>query len=81
MTETLTQRVMTMEEIEREFDGEWVIIDDLILDEKNLVIGGKVIYHSKNVEDVDRESLALPAPINIAVFYIGEDDTDICWLL
>jgi hypothetical protein len=34
MTEILTRNQMTMEEIEREFDGEWVIIDDLVVDEK-----------------------------------------------
>jgi hypothetical protein len=41
-----------------------------------------VIYHSKNRDDVDREAIALPDSVkSIAVFYIGEDDPNICWLL
>jgi hypothetical protein len=72
MTETLTRTRMTMEEIKREFDGEWVIIDEPVTDERMDILHGTVIYHSKNRDDTDRELLALPPPINVAVLYIGE---------
>lgn len=39
--------ILTMEEIERRFDGEWVLIEDVEANEQLEIIRGKVTYHGK----------------------------------
>ena len=39
---------MTIEEIESRFDSEWVLIEDPRTDEQLKILGGKVLYHSKD---------------------------------
>lgn len=52
--ETTTGKVMTIEEIEREFDGEWVLVGDPDTDRELKVIRGQVLCHSKDRDDLDR---------------------------
>jgi len=42
------ERVMTIGEIESEFDSEWVLVDEPETNEQLEVLKGKVIHHSKN---------------------------------
>jgi hypothetical protein len=53
------EKVMTMEEIERQFDQEWILLGEPDLDEQLNVRGGKVLYHSKDRIEFDRETLKL----------------------
>ncbi len=65
-------QVMKIEEIEKQFDNEWVLIADPEVDEQLNVLGGKVIHHHKDRVAFDREILQLqPHPADFAVVYTG----------
>ncbi len=62
---------MTIEEIESHFDSEWVLIEDPRTDEQLKILGGKVLYHSKDRDEVYRKAVSL-RPKRSAVIYTGE---------
>ncbi len=68
-------REMTLEEIESQFDSEWVLIEDPITDEALNVLGGKVLHHSKDRDEVYRKAVSLH-PKRSAVVYTGEIPED-----
>lgn len=51
--------VLTLEEIEKRFDGEWVLVGDPELTEMNEVIRGTVLAHSKDRDEVYHKALEL----------------------
>ena len=52
MAETLTRS-----EIEKRFESEWILIDDPELNEHLDVVRGKVAWHSKDRDEVDRKAI------------------------
>jgi len=62
---------MTIEEIESQFAAEWVLIGDPKTDEGLKVLGGKVLCHSKDRDEVYRQAVAL-RPKRSAVIYTGQ---------
>jgi hypothetical protein len=62
---------MTVEEIESRFDSEWVLVEDPRTNEALEVLGGKVLHHSKDRDEVYRRAVAL-RPGRCAVLYTGE---------
>jgi hypothetical protein len=62
---------MTIEEIETRFESEWVLIEDPKTDEALKILGGRVIHHSKDREEVYRKAVAL-RPKRSAVVYTGQ---------
>ena len=62
---------MTIEEIESQFDSEWVLIEDPKTDESLKVMGGKVLHHSKDRDEVYRKAVLL-RPRRSALIYTGE---------
>jgi len=62
---------MTIEEIESQFDSEWVLIEDPTTDEHLKILGGRVLYHSKDRDEVYRKAVSL-RPKRSAVVYAGE---------
>ena len=70
MTETASDVVMTMTEIEKECGGEWVLLEDPYENDRSQVAGGKLLAHSKNREEVYAEAMKL-RPKNSAVLYMG----------
>ncbi|HUT92340.1 MAG TPA: hypothetical protein VMY37_22790 [Thermoguttaceae bacterium] len=66
---------MTLQEIESQFDSEWVLIEDPITDEALNVLGGKVLHHSKDRDEVYRKAVSL-RPKRSAVVYTGEIPED-----
>jgi hypothetical protein len=64
-------QVMTIEEIEKQFDREWVLIADPLTDEALEVKGGRVVYHSKDRDEFDRQSLAFQGK-RFAVLFTGK---------
>lgn len=64
-------REMTIEEIESQFESEWVLIDAPRTDEALNVLGGKVLHHSKDRDEVYRKAVSL-RPKRCAVVYTGE---------
>ena len=72
--------ILTMEEIEQKFDGEWVLIEDVETDDKLEVIRGKVIFHDK---DKDRFNMRVMQSRNdhLVAFYIGKSKPKMEFLL
>ena len=66
---------MTLQEIESQFDSEWVLLEDPITDEALNVLGGKVLHHSKDRDEVYRKAVSL-RPKRSAVVYTGEIPED-----
>ena len=64
-------KVMTWAEIEAEFDGEWVLIEDPETAGSLEVLGGKVVFHSAERKDVYQKMKELPELCH-AVRYIGK---------
>jgi hypothetical protein len=62
---------MTIEEIELQFESEWVLIEDPHTDDLLQVLGGKVLHHSKDRDEVYRKAVSL-RPKRSAIVYTGE---------
>jgi hypothetical protein len=65
------EKEMTIEEIESQFDSEWVLVEDPQTNEALEVLSGKVIHHSKDRDEVYRKAVAL-RPKRSAILYTGE---------
>lgn len=61
-------QVMTIEEIEKQFAREWVLLADPLTNDQLEVLGGKVLYHSRDRDEFDRKSLEFPAPRTAVIF-------------
>lgn len=72
--------ILTMEEIEKKFDGEWVLIEDVETDERLEIVRGKVTYHGKDTEELHRRAKAAKSKY-IASRYIGKPDPKMEFLL
>ena len=72
--------VLTMEEIEKKFDGEWVLIEDVETNERLEILRGKVTYHGSDPEEVHRRAKAAKSKY-IASRYIGKPDPKMEFLL
>ena len=68
-------RVMTMEEIESQFESEWVLIEDPRTNDALEILEGKVLHHSKDRDEVYHRAVSL-RPKRSAVVYTGEIPED-----
>jgi hypothetical protein len=59
----------SIQEIHREYDGQWVYLINLEVNERGTVIGGEVEAHSENR---DKVVMALRPDIGIYVMYAGK---------
>lgn len=67
-----TDEILTMEEIKKRFDSEWVLIANPVMDEEQNVLSGKVICHHKNRDVFDDETMKIePFPREAAFLYLG----------
>ena len=62
---------MTLSEIEARYDSEWVLVGDPELDRNSQLVRGKVLFHSKNRDEVDQKDMEL-RPAAAAIIYTGE---------
>lgn len=62
---------MTIEEIESRFESEWVLIEDPRTDSTLRVLGGRVLHHSRDRDEVYRKAVTL-RPKRSAIIYTGE---------
>lgn len=69
------ERIMTISEIESEFDSEWVLVDEPETNEQLEVLKGKVVHHSKDRDEVYRKAVTL-RPKRCAILYTGEIPKD-----
>jgi hypothetical protein len=62
--------VLTIAEIETQFTSEWVLVSDPQTNDDLEVQSGKVLYHSKDRDEVYREAVRL-RPKRFAMLYTG----------
>ena len=67
---------MLLTEIERRFESEWVLLEDPQTTASLEIIGGKVLWHSKDRDEVHRKARELQ-PRHSAIVYTGtiQDET------
>ena len=63
--------VLTITEIESQFDAEWVLVEDPLVDEHDEVVSGRVVWHSKDRDEVYDELLEL-RPKHPAIVFTGK---------
>jgi hypothetical protein len=62
---------MTIEQIESQFESEWVLIENPRTDEQLKILGGRVLCHSKDRDEVYRKAVSL-RPKRSALVYTGQ---------
>ena len=73
---------MKMDEILKQYDQEWLLINVKKFDENWEPVVGEVIFHSNIADDVGREMLKLKGEkVNLAIRFAGEFPRDIAVLL
>ena len=63
--------VMTVAQIEAQFHSEWVLLEDPQTNEALEVQGGRVLWHSKDRDEVYRKAVEV-RPKRFAVLYTGK---------
>lgn len=63
-------QIMTVEEIQREFVSEWILLAHPEVDAQGAVIRGRVVIHSKDRDEVYRTAVKLRLP-HTASLYTG----------
>lgn len=63
--------VLSISEIQSRFDSEWVVVEDPDLDEHLQVVRGRVIWHSKDRDEVYQKAIELQ-PKRPAFLYTGK---------
>ena len=74
------ERVLTISEIEAQFPSEWVLVADPATNEVMEVEQGKVLYHSKDRDEVYRQAVEL-RPKSFAMLYTGKIPKDVAIVL
>ncbi len=62
---------LTIAEVDSQFDGEWVLIGDPEIGEHLELHAGRVLYHSKDRDEVYRRAVQL-RPERFAMHYTGK---------
>lgn len=62
--------VLTVQEIEDRYEAEWILVEDPEVTPQLEVIGGKVLFHSKDRDEVYNKAIEL-RPKNSAYLYTG----------
>jgi hypothetical protein len=62
--------ILTIAEIHSRFDSEWVLVGDPRTDDSLQVQHGRVLYHSKDRDEVYRKAIELRPP-RFAMLYTG----------
>ena len=72
----MSDEVLSVEEIHSRFKGEWVLVEDPQVDKDLNVRRGRVAFHSKDRDEVDRKAIELRLK-HSAFLYTGAlpDDT------
>lgn len=72
--------VLSMSALESKFPAEWVLLEDIQINEAHEIQAGRVICHSKDREEVDRSAVALK-PKWFAVLFAGSPSEGMEFLL
>lgn len=72
--------VITVEEMKARYAPEWVLIGDPEIDEHQRVTAGKVLFHSRNREEVYQKAIELQ-PKHSAFRFLGTIPDDMVFVL
>jgi uncharacterized pyridoxal phosphate-containing UPF0001 family protein len=72
--------VMTLQEMEAQFDSEWILVGDPQTNESLEVVKGTVLCHSKDRDEVYRAAVKL-RPKHSAIVYTGKASPDEVFVL
>jgi hypothetical protein len=72
--------ILTIEEIQRRYDGEWVLIAHEKLDENFEILKGEVLAHALDADTIYR-SLALAKGREASIEYMGKVPADFVAIL
>ena len=67
--------ILTIREIETQFDSEWVLVEDPQTSAILEVEAGRVLWHSKDRDEVYRKAVEL-RPARFAMLYTGKMPAD-----
>ena len=67
----MIEQEMTIQEIEKQFENEWVLVGDPETTETLEVIKGKILNHSRDRDEVYRKAVAL-RPKRYAMLFTGK---------
>lgn len=76
----VTNEVCHYSEMRDRFRGEWVLVADPETDAQSQVVAGKVLWHSKDRDELYRKAREL-GPRNSAILYFGEIPADVAVVL
>jgi hypothetical protein len=65
-----------MKQIERRYNGEWVLIVNPVVDKLTRVVRGELAYHSKDRDEVDRVALERRDQ-HVALLHVGPPPKDL----
>ena len=71
MNENIANESMSSAEIGTQFVSEWILLADPQTTEALAITGGRVLWHSKNRDEVYRKAREL-RPKHSAILYIGK---------
>lgn len=71
----MNDRMMSLAQIEAQFETEWVLIENPDTDAALAVRGGTVLWHSKDRDEVYRKAVEL-RPGRFAILYTGKMPMD-----
>jgi len=74
------EELMAMADIQARFDSEWVLLEDPQTADSLEVIGGKVLWHSRDRDEVYRKAQEL-APRHSAIVYTGSLSDEVVVIL
>ena len=69
------EQQMTVEEMRAQFEAEWILIEDPVTNESLDILGGKVVHHAKDRDEVYRQAVAR-RPKRCAILYTGQIPED-----
>lgn len=74
------ETLMTWEEIEAGFSGEWVLIVDPETTPMLEILRGRVVFHGENKDELHKRMREL-SPLHSAIIYVGDPPEDLEYLL
>ena len=72
--------VMPISRIREEFPSEWVLLEDPELSDAQEILGGRVLFHSKDLDEVYDRAFEF-SPSRSALFFTGPLPKDTTYLL
>jgi hypothetical protein len=77
----MTGEYLTIAEIETKYPNAWVILDGPKTTKYQEVLGGMVVFHTADRDELDRRLDEFGHVTRGAIFYTGKPDPDEVWML